>query len=1106
MAAGRRPRTSSWSVHASVALAAILLAPALPLQAPASAAVPPFGAGSWTVTGQETLADSTLLLDGDLVIQNGGSLTLSNASIIVHCSHPEDHEIRVMSGGTLRVLNGSVMGAFDPAMTHGFWIDSGAVVEFRDSTFMACGIQVDEVNLQWIGGIVSRSDSLSISNCSFIGAHIALTLYNGAVVQNSSFIGNYIGVLNLGNTTMDYAGCVFSGNTLVGSWAYWSDIGYTNCSFVNNSIGIASDGSVLELRGCNFTGQTGVGLYASSLMHAAIPPSTLSLDGCTFEKNNIGIGHYPDLGKNMLTISDCEFLNSTSFGINWGNRGWNGMPAPDATMWRTTKDCRVWNSRCVLNGQVEVSAGGNLSIAKSNLTLDGDWPGELLVQVGDGGRLSLADGSILRGTGSNQFGLRCLPGSAFRMNGSTLRDCGWSLDAPTSSGPLFETGDVRISSSAVDFSPAALVFNGSTGAVVEGCSLRGMERGLDLNSSSVALRNSTVRAVTGSSATLAGGSLLDCLNSAVARPGLHIQDGASRANFSWMVDVRASWADDRPVEGANLTVRDAQGSLVAEAVTDAEGYVRHSVVLETSLGRETTDARTPHTFECSRGGISNRTAISVEGGREIELVLVDDRRPDIGISFPLDGTFLGAGPVIIAGTAADNMGLDRIEIVLDGISRGTVFDSAGEQVVSTAWNASFELGDGLHHLEALATDMSGNSASAAVSVTVDTVPPRIRIASPQDGQLLNSSLLTVSGFMEPGARVFICGTEARTDRDRFAGTVTLLEGPNTITAAAVDPAGNSNWSAVTVVVDSTPPMLVVQSPDDGLQTRSPTLVVSGIMEPGSDVFVNGRQVALGDRTGMFCTTISLSKGLTVVSVDAVDRAGNHNVSTKKVSLDTSAPYLKVVWPPEGRVTNDTSLSIAVETEAGAFLVVLGMGQQVAGAPPARASSSVPVKMGEGLNTIPVSASDAAGNANRTVVHVTVDTVAPPLSIGFPPDGQRTANFSVLVQGTTEPGVLLTVNGQPVPVGYTGSFSADVRLYTGNNTITVMASDRAGNANLAILTVQRVPGKGESLSVSGGGPDWPFAGFVVLAAAVAVSEFYVFRHRGRGRTARPQGGR
>ena len=56
---------------------AVLLAAPLPFWAlPAAEAQPPFGVGDWVVTGNEALVDSGVILDGNLTVESGGSLTL----------------------------------------------------------------------------------------------------------------------------------------------------------------------------------------------------------------------------------------------------------------------------------------------------------------------------------------------------------------------------------------------------------------------------------------------------------------------------------------------------------------------------------------------------------------------------------------------------------------------------------------------------------------------------------------------------------------------------------------------------------------------------------------------------------------------------------------------------------------------------------------------------------------------------------------------------------------------------------------------------------------------------------------------------------------------
>lgn len=115
-------------------------------------------------------------------------------------------------------------------------------------------------------------------------------------------------------------------------------------------------------------------------------------------------------------------------------------------------------------------------------------------------------------------------------------------------------------------------------------------------------------------------------------------------------------------------------------------------------------------------------------------------------------------------------------------------------------------------------------------------------------------------------------------------------------------------------------------------------------------------------------------------------------------------------------------------------------------------------LADGSHTITFNASDYDGNA-ATAKSTTfkVDTVPPTLSIASPADGLITNKATVTVSGTTNDvtssPVTLTVNGKAVTVGSDGSFSTTVTLSTGENTITVVATDSAGKSTTVTRTVE-----------------------------------------------------
>jgi len=82
--------------------------------------------------------------------------------------------------------------------------------------------------------------------------------------------------------------------------------------------------------------------------------------------------------------------------------------------------------------------------------------------------------------------------------------------------------------------------------------------------------------------------------------------------------------------------------------------------------------------------------------------------------------------------------------------------------------------------------------------------------------------------------------------------------------------------------------------------------------------------------------------------------------------------------------------------------------------------------------------------------------APPsLNVNSPTDGQSFSKEQNVadVTGTTDPDVKVTVNGFWAITDVDGNFSYDLHLQNGENKITIIATDQAGNKNQKDLTVK-----------------------------------------------------
>src|SRR5438128_5206463 len=101
-------------------------------------------------------------------------------------------------------------------------------------------------------------------------------------------------------------------------------------------------------------------------------------------------------------------------------------------------------------------------------------------------------------------------------------------------------------------------------------------------------------------------------------------------------------------------------------------------------------------------------------------MLPDTTPPTVSITAPTAGTAL-AGTVTVAAGATDDVGVVGVQFKLDGASLGSENTTAPYRL---AWDTT-GVPNGAHTLTAVARDAAGNTASAAVTVTVsnDLTPP-----------------------------------------------------------------------------------------------------------------------------------------------------------------------------------------------------------------------------------------------------------------------------------------------------------------------------------------------------------------------------------------------
>jgi len=114
--------------------------------------------------------------------------------------------------------------------------------------------------------------------------------------------------------------------------------------------------------------------------------------------------------------------------------------------------------------------------------------------------------------------------------------------------------------------------------------------------------------------------------------------------------------------------------------------------------------------------------------------------------------------------------------------------------------------------------------------------------------------------------------------------------------------------------------------------------------------------------------------------------------------------------------------------------------------------TIPFELSDGSHILRIDMWDRANNYATLTTSFTVDTTGPSLAVASPIDGAVLSSEIVNVTGTTDTGAEVVVNGNTATVLPTGEFYCEITLSEGVNTITVSASDTAGNTRTAILKV------------------------------------------------------
>ena len=509
--------------------------------------------------------------------------------------------------------------------------------------------------------------------------------------------------------------------------------------------------------------------------------------------------------------------------------------------------------------------------------------------------------------------------------------------------------------------------------------------------------------------------------------------------------------------------------------------------------------------------VTNVNGNSASAGREYS---VDATAPTVTIDTVagdnvINGSEAAAG-VAISGTTTAEVG-QTVTVNLGGNSYTAQVQQGGVWSINVPAADLSTLADNGYTVQVSVSDAAGNPGSAGKAITLDTTPPTVSFNVVAGDDVINSvehgQAQVVSGTATGASvgdnLVITIGSNQYTTTVDASGKWSvgvpasdisaLTDGTVTLSATITDSAGNSSTQTHDVVVNTASVALTVNtlSGDDVINAAEAgaSLVING----SSAQFANGTQVTITlngksytatiQSDGSWTTTVpaadvgTLADGARYqVSVSAQDSAGNSASATHTISVDTTAPVISVNTLSGDDVLNaaEAQQPLTVHgsssAEAGQTVTVTLGGKTYTAlvANDGTWTLDVPAadlaNLSEGALTVTASVNDKAGNNGQTTHTLTVDTVAPAVTISTVADDDI-VNDAEQLAGQTISGTTTAEQGQTVTVSFNGhSYQATVAangswsvfvpgrdflgLSDGDYTITATVSDKAGNPGSA----------------------------------------------------------
>jgi len=756
--------------------------------------------GDWVVAGTESYYDMVIVLNGNLVVEDGGNLTFRRVALKMNSTYDGQYNITVKYGGKFYILDSSVITSVDQDNEYGFVVEYNSTFRMNNSELHECGY----VSPWWqTSGLEILSDdaivenSLISHNLNGIDAH-----KSGIVIRNNNITANDgLGIGVCGGHSPTICNNYISGNKGgILADSYSSPTIYNNTITSNSETGIHFWGKSNPVIQDNIISlNNGSGLFFYNECSPVILGNRI--DGNLWGGVRFGSYCSPTIANNTIT-------SNLGPGI--------GSDHSDAIIQNNTltlnKAEGIWccnSSATILDNSISQNNESGIYLDYSNATIQNN-----VISFNDGG-VQLGNSNLtIEGNFFSNNTIGCAFSSGI-IRGNTFTNCGDCIGLYWSS-PIIQgnsitnntgTGIWCTNHSNPTIQGNIITFNIGYGI---GCNYGSQP---EIHQNDIYGQNNYGLCNEDDSVTV--NATYNYWGSE-SGPALGFADAVDPEEINgsvlfdpWLTESIIAAEIVNPLQGETVssTVKISVNARAKNGVSMVEFYI--------DLQPKYTDFDPPYEWdwdttqysetshEIMVKAIDNFHAFAVHA---FGTVFVDNTPPTTSIKEPISGNIY-KGTVTINVNATDNREVSNVRFKVDNGAWLVMIYNSSDFLWKYDLNTT-SLSDGQHTLMVLALDKAANPATTSITVLIDNNPPTLTIQTPQSGITVGLTLVVnvqASDTMGISRIEFYLGdvlvyTVTGTPYQWSWDTTKYPNGEYTITIKAYDTVGNLKTSQTTVTV------------------------------------------------------------------------------------------------------------------------------------------------------------------------------------------------------------------------------------------------------------------------------------------------------------------